>query len=103
MNSRKVTAQIFEVDLKGAADYSNVLSLKEEVKKSELKTLKKKLLLNLSDVLPFMPESFKTIDNFEGISLGPKLPNGNQSLILVSDNNFSQNQLTQFIVLEITL
>ncbi|MDI2113311.1 esterase-like activity of phytase family protein [Commensalibacter nepenthis] len=40
------------------------------------------------------------IDNIEGMTLGPKLPDGRQSLILVSDNNFNQSQYkTQFISL----
>lgn len=40
-----------------------------------------------------------TPDNLEGISLGPTLPDGRQSLIVVSDNNFSSTQVTQFIAL----
>lgn len=38
-------------------------------------------------------------DNIEGMTFGPTLPNGKQSLILVSDNNFSANQQTQIIAL----
>ena len=48
-----------------------------------------------------MGEGF--IDNIEGITLGPKLSNGNQSLILVADDNFQVygKQLNQFLLLEI--
>jgi hypothetical protein len=38
-------------------------------------------------------------DNVEGMTLGPVLPDGRQTLILVSDNNFNQDQVTQFIAL----
>ena len=43
------------------------------------------------------------IDNIEGITFGPVLPNGNQSIILISDNNFNSigKQLNQFILMEI--
>ncbi len=41
------------------------------------------------------------MDNIEGISLGPVLDNGNLSVVLVSDNNFSSGQFTQFIALEV--
>jgi hypothetical protein len=41
------------------------------------------------------------IDNVEGITLGPILPNGHQSIILVVDNNFSPLEKTQFFLLEI--
>ncbi len=55
----------------------------------------KRLVLDLNgtDVTP--------IDNVEGITWGPKLENGNPTLILVSDNNFSETQVTQFIALEV--
>jgi len=43
------------------------------------------------------------LDNVEGMTFGPKLPNGQQSLILVSDNNFSATQFTQFIGLGLTI
>lgn len=42
------------------------------------------------------------IDNIEEMTLGPKLPNGHQSIVLVSDNNFNPIQAkTQFISLEL--
>lgn len=41
------------------------------------------------------------MDNIEGISFGPVLPNGSQSIVLVSDNNFSGTQFTQFIAMEV--
>ena len=41
------------------------------------------------------------LDNIEAIAWGPVLANGNRSLILVSDNNFSRLQTTQFLALEV--
>ncbi len=43
------------------------------------------------------------IDNVEGMTFGPKLSDGRQSVIIVSDNNFSAGQFTQFIVLAIDI
>jgi len=44
----------------------------------------------------------KSIDNIEGICFGPTLPNGHQSIILISDNNFDEEgQMNQFILMEI--
>jgi hypothetical protein len=37
------------------------------------------------------------LDNIEGVTLGPNLPDGRQSIVLVSDDNFSKSQVTQFI------
>jgi hypothetical protein len=41
------------------------------------------------------------LDNIEGMTLGPKLPDGRQSLVLVSDNNFAASQFTQFLLFAI--
>ena len=45
----------------------------------------------------------RVVDNIEGIAFGADLPNGNKSLVLVADNNFSAfgQQLNQFIVFEV--
>jgi hypothetical protein len=43
------------------------------------------------------------IDNIEGMTFGPALPDGRQSLVFVSDNNFSPGQFTQFIVLALDI
>ncbi|MDB9496553.1 esterase-like activity of phytase family protein, partial [Spirulina subsalsa CS-330] len=52
--------------------------------------LKKRLLLDLS-TLPI------PLDNLEGMTLGPRLADGSSLLVLVSDNNFSAEQVTQFL------
>jgi hypothetical protein len=38
------------------------------------------------------------LDNVEGMTLGPRLPDGRRSLVLVSDNNFAASQFTQFLL-----
>ena len=43
------------------------------------------------------------IDNVEGMTFGPTLPDGRQTLVTVSDNNFSAGQFTQFIVLALEM
>ena len=47
------------------------------------------------------PEHAPPIDNYEGVTLGPRLPNGNRTLVLVSDDNFSAMQRTLFIAFEL--
>jgi hypothetical protein len=43
------------------------------------------------------------LDNVEGMTLGPVLPNGQQSLVLASDNNFSATQFTQILAFGLAL
>ena len=80
---------------------TNILNI-DALKESGFIPLEKRLLLNFEEVKGQLTEGI--IDNIEGITLGPKLANGNQSLLLVADDNFQVygKQLNQFILLEIT-
>ncbi len=91
------TVRIYEANINDVTNSLNIDSIKE--KKVQLAS--KKLLFDFESVRDLLTNN--SIDNIEGITLGPKLKNGNQSLILVSDNNFSPptKQLNQFILLEL--
>jgi len=47
----------------------------------------------------------KHVDNIEGMCWGPKLKNGNQTLVFVADNNFNLygKQLNQFLFFEVVI
>jgi hypothetical protein len=51
-------------------------------------------------LLDFAKAGVPRIDNIEGMTRGPTLPNGNPTLVFVSDDNFSSSQTTQFIAFE---
>ncbi len=55
------------------------------------------------ELLQEMPVVYQGVklDNIEGISWGPRLPNGHRTLVLMADNNFADNQATQFLAFEI--
>jgi hypothetical protein len=86
---------LFQVSLEGADDIHQIDSLLT-VDSKNIKPAQKKLLLDLRtlDVL---------LDNIEGLTLGPKLPDGQQSLILVSDNNFNSLQRTQILAFKMKI
>ncbi|WP_010520693.1 esterase-like activity of phytase family protein [Aquimarina agarivorans] len=88
--------KIYLLTMDGATDVSSIKSLKT----TPFVPVKKELLLNLNTIKNQLPS--KRIDNLEGMCLGPKLSNGNNSLLLVADNNFNKfgEQLNQFIVFE---
>ncbi|MGB0881064.1 MAG: esterase-like activity of phytase family protein, partial [Polaribacter sp.] len=71
------------------------------LKKIDFVPLKKRLLFDFSRIKNQLTQGI--IDNIEGITFGPKLSNGNQSLLLVSDDNFQiyGPQLNQFLLMEI--
>ena len=39
-----------------------------------------------------------TLDNLEGMTFGPRLADGRRSLLIVSDNNFTPGQVSQFLL-----
>jgi hypothetical protein len=76
-------------------DVSQINSLKNGV----YTTVNKELVADLNDYLPKMNPH--ELDNIEGITFGPVLPNGNRTLIVVSDNNFGKDQRTLFMAFEV--
>jgi hypothetical protein len=84
-----MTIRIFAIDLTSA---TNIMANDGLVKTpiEGLKPVQKTLLLDLKDLkIP--------LDNVEGMTFGPRLLNGLQTLVLVSDNNFDPKQFTQFL------
>jgi hypothetical protein len=90
--------RIFQIDLAGATDVSSIESLKEA---ANLKPVAKSLVLDLSNVAGLSADLTPTLDNFEGMAFGPRLPDGRLSLVLVSDDNFNAKQRTWFVMLGI--
>ncbi|MDB9375874.1 esterase-like activity of phytase family protein [Nodularia sphaerocarpa] len=86
---------LFQVSLEGADQIQNIDSLLKG-ESSKIKPVKKKLLLDLRtlDVL---------LDNIEGLTLGPSLPDGYRSLIMISDNNFNSLQRNQILAFKIKI
>lgn len=82
-------ARIFQVETGAATDTSNIVSLKGELKSVE--AVRKKLVLDLANL-------GITLDNLEGMALGPRLPDGTQSLVIVSDNDFDETRNTQLLL-----
>lgn len=89
--------KIYDVDASKATDVSGMDSLKD----ADYIKATKKLLFDFESVRNQLTDG--VVDNIEGITFGPELENGNRSLVLVADNNFSAfgPQLNQFILLEV--
>lgn len=94
----RTTVQLFKVTIE--EDTTNVQEMHSLIDK-KFKYVKKKLFVNFDEFLPKLSKDYRFLDNIEGLALGPKLRNGNQTLIIVSDDNFNKGQRTQFIVFEI--
>ncbi len=90
------TVRIFEVN---AEEATNTVEFKN-LRKEKYKRATKQLVFDFKSVKKKLT---KGIDNVEGMTFGPLLPNGNRSLILISDNNFNTlgEQLNQVILMEV--
>ena len=96
------TVRIYRVSLEGATDVSGEPSLAAP----GLEPVEKELLVDLADCPSGGAETAlgavqpnPLLDNFEALTLGPRLPGGRRSLVLVSDDNFSASQVTRVVEL----
>ena len=85
------TIKVFITDLSRATGISGINSLREDTR---FKPAAKTLLLDFASL-------GKYIDNIEGVTFGPVLPNGHRSLVFVADNNFSDKEENQFFLFEV--
>jgi hypothetical protein len=83
------TVRVFRAEIGAATDVLTFPSLVG----MRLTPMTKSLACDLSATPGLSP-----LDNVEGITLGPALADGRQSVVLVSDNNFSPDQVTQFLL-----
>src|SRR5262249_22920700 len=88
----KLYIRIYEIDTTGATDIAALESLAG----ASFTPVSKRLVIDLAKT-----PGLGTIDNIEGISRGPTLPDANRSRVLVSDNNFNPVQITQFLAFEV--
>ena len=89
--------RIVHVSLSGATDISGFDSLNAA---RGVVPVARTLLLDLADVKGLSP-ALATLENFEGMTLGPRLPDGRATLVLVSDDNFNPLQRTVFLLFAI--
>lgn len=85
-----VGAKLFQVAIANATDISQL----DALNLNTIQPVYKHLELDLSELGIYL-------DNLEGMTLGPQLADGSQSLILVSDDNFSENQINQWLLFRI--
>lgn len=91
------TIRIFHTSIAGATDISALDSI---LGRPDIVPARKRLLLDLRDVKGLSPET-SSLDNFEGMTFGPTLPDGSRTLLIVSDDNFSPRQRTTFLLFRI--
>lgn len=93
------TIRLFEASTQGATDVSGFDGILDPATGEPFDidaTVKKDLLLDFADL-------GLELDNYEALAFGPELADGRQSLIVASDNNFSDAQATKFLAFALDL
>jgi len=89
--------RLYLIDTRQASDTLNLTALQPGAYQPASKTL-------LADFSAFAGPGdgprLKRLDNTEGMSWGPVLPNGRRSLMFISDDNFSARQISQWLAFE---
>jgi hypothetical protein len=86
------TGALYLADFQGTKDVSKVANLTE----AKISSARKEKLADLESILAKNVKD--KIDNFEGLTWGPNLPDGRKSLLVISDNNFAAKEKTQLLV-----
>lgn len=85
------SVRLYLADFSAAENIQGIAGLKAY---PEIRKVKKTLLLDLDKL-------GMRIDNLEGATLGPLLPNGNRTLLMIADNNYSAKQISQLLLFEL--
>ncbi|MFB7512303.1 esterase-like activity of phytase family protein [Streptomyces sp. NPDC056144] len=83
--------RLFEATTRGATDVRAVDSLAGKT----VTPMRKRLVVDFDTL------GLSAVDNTEGMTWGPDLPSGERTLILVSDDNFAAEAITQVVALGI--
>lgn len=90
---------LYRADAREADDVLEAEVLKGKLDK--LQGTKKELVFDFNSIRKKLTR--RSVDNLEGMAFGPRLPNGNRTLILIADNNFNRvmPQMNQVILMEV--
>ena len=88
------SVKLFQLATGGATDTSGIARLVPAL--DSISPIRKQLALDFATLEP-------AVDNLEAMTLGPQLPDGSQTLWLLSDDNFSEAQTTQLWVFRLIL
>jgi len=88
--------RIYHVHLDAAAEVSGRWSLDDG---APVEPLTKTLVLDLATLTPHLPARLANLENFEAMTFGPSLADGRRTLLLLSDNNCNDRQVTALVVL----
>ena len=97
---RGTTVKLYEISTAGAKDIRNIPRLADS--EGQL-LIPSEELVGKTPLLDFALDLGIIPDNLEAMCFGPILADGKRLLVVVSDNNFNENQKTQVVFLKVSL
>ncbi|MEL6815287.1 MAG: esterase-like activity of phytase family protein, partial [Cyanobacteria bacterium J06598_3] len=92
--------KLYQLASGGATDISAIASLQGDT--SGISPIRKELVLDLADVaIAASSPQQNLLQNYEAMTMGPTLPGGKQSLLIMSDDNFDVEQETSLLVFQL--
>ena len=101
VRDRGNAVRVYAVDLHGARDVAALPDARA------VRPLRKRLVVDVALLadghcsLPPMPQRRRTLDNYEGLAVGPSLPDGRRLLFLVSDDNERPTQVPRVLTIAV--
>jgi hypothetical protein len=89
--------RLYDVSLSGADD----VSARPTLEGAHFRPLQKTLVADLDETRADLGPELGLLANFEALCVGPPLPDGTRTLLLISDNNFSPAQRMAFVLLRL--
>jgi hypothetical protein len=101
VRGRGNAVRVYAVDLHGAQNIAALGDARAAV------PLRKRLVVDLAALTddlcsqPPLPQRRRTLDNYEGLAVGPALPDGRRLLFLVSDDNERPTQVPRLLTIAV--
>jgi hypothetical protein len=87
--------RLFDVSLRGADDIAGRMAIADG---GPARPVTKALIADLDEWRAVLGPGLATLDNFEALCEGPRAPDGTNTVLLISDNNFNARQRTSFVL-----
>ena len=101
VRGRGNAVRVYAVDLHGAHDVAALPDARAA------RPLRKRLVVDVATLAdghcspPPMPQRRRTLDNYEGLAVGPSLPDGRRLLFMVSDDNERPTQVPRVLTVAV--
>jgi len=101
VHGRGNAVRIYVVDLRGARNIAGLADARHAIPVAKRLVVDLALVADARCSTPPGPQSRRSLDNYEGLAVGPTLDDGRRVLFLVSDDNLRASQVPRVLTLAV--